>query len=120
MFWFIYFLESIVNLFINRNKNVFFAVFRGAPPTPPSYAAQQQTEEEVNFVQSLKNLFKNRSFMLLLVAYGINVGVFYAISTLLSEIILKFYEVSWVSKSIHIHIYRVNCLSAILLHCRSY
>ncbi|CAG9771186.1 unnamed protein product [Ceutorhynchus assimilis] len=66
--------------------------FRSGPPTPPSYAAQQQAEEDVSFTQSLKNLFKNKSFMLLLIAYGINVGVFYAISTLLSEIILKFYQ----------------------------
>ncbi|XP_066259987.1 uncharacterized MFS-type transporter C09D4.1 [Euwallacea similis] len=66
--------------------------FKNAPPTPPSYAAQQQAEESVDFKQSLINLFKNRSFVLLLMAYGINVGVFYAISTLLSDIILRFYE----------------------------
>ncbi|KAH1024719.1 hypothetical protein HUJ05_004165 [Dendroctonus ponderosae] len=67
-------------------------VFRNGPPTPPSYAAQHQNEEKTSFVQSLLNLVKNRSFVLLLLAYGINVGVFYAISTLLSEIILTFYE----------------------------
>ncbi|KAH1013362.1 hypothetical protein HUJ04_002363 [Dendroctonus ponderosae] len=66
--------------------------FRNGPPTPPSYAAQHQNEEKTSFVQSLLNLAKNRSFVLLLLAYGINVGVFYAISTLLSEIILTFYE----------------------------
>lgn len=47
----------------------------------------------MEFVKSLTNLIKNRSFVLLLIAYGINVGVFYAISTLLSDIILKYYEV---------------------------
>lgn len=66
--------------------------FKNAPPTPPSYAAQQQNEEKMEFVKSLTNLIKNRSFVLLLIAYGINVGVFYAISTLLSDIILKYYE----------------------------
>ncbi|KAL1491446.1 hypothetical protein ABEB36_012044 [Hypothenemus hampei] len=66
--------------------------FKDAPPTPPSYAAQQQNEEQIDFVTSLKKLFKNRSFVLLLVSYGINVGVFYAISTLLSDIVLKYYE----------------------------
>ncbi|XP_050309851.1 uncharacterized MFS-type transporter C09D4.1 isoform X2 [Anthonomus grandis grandis] len=65
--------------------------FKNGPPTPPSYSAQQEEKDEVSFMQSLKNLIKNRSFMLLLVAYGINVGVFYAISTLLSEIISKYY-----------------------------
>ena len=72
-----------------------FLVFRTAPPTPPSYAAKQQGEEKINFAQSLKNLMKNRSFMILLLAYGINVGVFYAISTLLSQIILGHYEVTY-------------------------
>ncbi|XP_030749533.1 uncharacterized MFS-type transporter C09D4.1 isoform X2 [Sitophilus oryzae] len=67
--------------------------FKSAPPTPPSYAAQQQgEEEEVGFITSLKNLFKNRSFMFLLIAYGINVGVFYAISTLLNDIVTNFYK----------------------------
>lgn len=76
-----------------KNKKICL-VFRNGPPTPPSYAAQHQNEEKTSFVQSLLNLVKNRSFVLLLLAYGINVGVFYAISTLLSEIILTFYEVT--------------------------
>lgn len=66
--------------------------FRDAPPTPPSYAqAQQENDNSINFVQSLKNLLVNRSYMLLLSAYGINVGIFYAISTLLNQIILQYY-----------------------------
>ncbi|XP_076271537.1 histamine transporter isoform X2 [Rhynchophorus ferrugineus] len=69
---------------------IFF--FKSAPPTPPSYAAQQQSGEEVSFVQSLKNLLKNRSFIFLLLSYGINVGVFYAISTLLNDIITFYYK----------------------------
>ncbi|KAJ8913505.1 hypothetical protein NQ315_017055 [Exocentrus adspersus] len=66
--------------------------FKNAPETPPSYAAaQQEKEEKVDFLASLKNLVKNRSYMLLLNAYGINVGIFYAISTLLNQIILQYY-----------------------------
>lgn len=66
--------------------------FKNAPETPPSYAAAQQEKgEEINFVLSLKNLVKNRSYMFLLNAYGINVGIFYAISTLLNQIILQYY-----------------------------
>lgn len=70
-------------------------VFKDAPPTPPSYAqAQQEGNEDTNFLQSLKNLLKNRSYVLLTLAYGINVGIFYAISTLLNQIILDYYPVS--------------------------
>lgn len=71
------------------------SVFKNAPDTPPSYAAAQQEKgEEINFLASLKNLVKNRSYMFLLNAYGINVGIFYAISTLLNQIILQYYPVS--------------------------
>lgn len=76
----------------------FFLVFKAAPPTPPSPAQLQAQNEEhaeslTNFMQSIKRLCCNRSYMLLLVAYGINVGIFYAISTLLSQIIQKYYPV---------------------------
>lgn len=43
-------------------------------------------EEQVSFMQSLKNLMTNRNFIFLLLSYGINVGVFYAISTLLNPV----------------------------------
>lgn len=52
---------------------------------------QTQNEEPVKFTVSLKRLLKNIPFMLLLSAYGINTGIFYAISTLLNQIILKHY-----------------------------
>ena len=36
----------------------------------------------------------DRSYMLLLVTYGINVGVFYAMSTLLNQVVLFHFPVS--------------------------
>ena len=36
----------------------------------------------------------NKGYVLLLITYGLNVGVFYAISTLLNSVILKHYDVS--------------------------
>lgn len=66
--------------------------FKAAPPTPPSFAIQNADEgDDHNFAQSLKRLVLNKSYMLLLMAYGINVGIFYAISTLLNQIILTYY-----------------------------
>ncbi|KAF2893536.1 hypothetical protein ILUMI_12647 [Ignelater luminosus] len=69
--------------------------FKAEPPTPPSHA-QLQTQanegESVNFIQSIKRLLINPAYMLLLTAYGINVGIFYAISTLLNQIILTHYK----------------------------
>nr|XP_023024227.1 feline leukemia virus subgroup C receptor-related protein 2-like [Leptinotarsa decemlineata] len=69
--------------------SLLFLVFKDAPPTPPSHAVAQQDSTE--FVISLKNLLKDKSFMLLFSAYGISTGVFYAISTLLNQIILHYY-----------------------------
>lgn len=71
---------------------IFF--FEAEPPTPPSSAAQgalQSGTESSPFLHSVKRLVCNRNYILLLLSYGINVGVFYAISTLLNQIILVYY-----------------------------
>lgn len=63
-------------------------MFSSAPKTPPS-AAQEATQsplEETPFIHSVKKLLLNRNYMLLLTSYGMNVGVFYAISTLLNPV----------------------------------
>lgn len=57
------------------------------PPTPPSAAQEAATHSP--FFHSVKRLFTNRNYILLLISYGINVGVFYAISTLLNQIVLS-------------------------------
>ncbi|KAH8394844.1 hypothetical protein KR222_007895, partial [Zaprionus bogoriensis] len=71
--------------------------FQDKPPTPASAAQEAaqrlegMAEDQVSFLQSLKNLMTNRNFIFLLLSYGINVGVFYAISTLLNPVVLKYY-----------------------------
>lgn len=65
------------------------AVFEGEPPTPPTPAAQGSVgvgNDSSPFLHSVKRLVCNRNYLLLLVSYGINVGVFYAISTLLNQV----------------------------------
>ncbi|CAO1365862.1 unnamed protein product, partial [Diamesa serratosioi] len=73
---------------------IFF--FKAQPPTPPSAsAASQDSEKHPNesspFLHSIKRLICNSNYTLLLVSYGMNVGVFYAISTLLNQIVLFHY-----------------------------
>nr|CAD7450687.1 unnamed protein product [Timema bartmani] len=64
-----------------------------SPPLPPSAAqAVQRAAETTSFVSSLRRLMGNPGYILLLVSYGINVGVFYAISTLLNQVILSHYQ----------------------------
>ncbi|KHN83907.1 putative MFS-type transporter C09D4.1 [Toxocara canis] len=68
-------------------------VFSKQPPLPPSLAQLQSSERAVdkNYVSSLKQLAANPNYLLLLITYGINVGVFYAVSTLLSQMVLHYY-----------------------------
>ncbi|XP_043255366.1 feline leukemia virus subgroup C receptor-related protein 2-like isoform X2 [Colletes gigas] len=68
---------------------IFF--FKAEPPLPPSpaQAVQRETESSENFLQSVKKLVTNLGYLLLLLSYGINVGIFYAISTLLNTIVLQ-------------------------------
>ncbi|XP_038208144.1 feline leukemia virus subgroup C receptor-related protein 2 isoform X2 [Zerene cesonia] len=65
--------------------------FKAAPASPPSAAADLGAALDSNFLQSLKKLMTNRNYILLLISYGLNVGVFYAISTLLNELVLRYY-----------------------------
>uniref|UniRef100_A0A914RJK9 Major facilitator superfamily (MFS) profile domain-containing protein n=1 Tax=Parascaris equorum TaxID=6256 RepID=A0A914RJK9_PAREQ len=70
---------------------IFF--FSKQPPLPPSLAQLQSMERDVDkkYMVSLKQLATNPNYLLLLVTYGINVGVFYAVSTLLSQMVLHYY-----------------------------
>ncbi|XP_030021076.1 uncharacterized MFS-type transporter C09D4.1 isoform X2 [Manduca sexta] len=65
--------------------------FKAAPPSPPSAAADLGSSLDSNFLQSIKQLLTNRNYILLLISYGLNVGTFYAISTLLNQVILTYY-----------------------------
>ena len=83
------------------------AVFRNQPASPPSRAQEilwQQREEprdeaadggscDDSFASSIKRLLTNPGYILLLITYGLNVGVFYAISTLLNTVVLNHFEV---------------------------
>ncbi|XP_072180733.1 choline/ethanolamine transporter flvcr2a-like [Diadema setosum] len=67
------------------------AVYQPQPPMPPSKAKydSQKSSEGRSYKESIIALFKNVPFVLLLITYGINVGTFYAISTLLNQVILS-------------------------------
>ncbi|XP_044730963.1 feline leukemia virus subgroup C receptor-related protein 2-like isoform X2 [Chrysoperla carnea] len=69
-----------------------FVFFREAPPIPPSEAQNTQTQESSNTLQSYKNLLTNGPFMTLLCAYGLNIGVYNATSTLFNPILLEHFE----------------------------
>ncbi|XP_050512589.1 uncharacterized MFS-type transporter C09D4.1-like [Diabrotica virgifera virgifera] len=71
--------------------------FPNEPPVPPSIvqAKIRDSKEDFQnkvFFNSLKDLFLNKPFVILMVAYGINIGVYSAVSTLLNQFILQYFE----------------------------
>lgn len=88
------------------------AVVQAEPLMAPSYAqaAQRQKRDDPAvlkdvFMSSVMELLRNKGYVLLLVSYGINVGAFFAISTLLNQFILLYFPVStdhWLSYNRHV------------------
>lgn len=84
-----------------------FIVFKAKPPLPPSVsAARASTTKRPTFhsyVRSIKGILSQKSYILLLLTYGVNVGVFYAVSTLLNQTVLQHFPVRYQLK-----VYRSN------------
>nr|XP_058131166.1 heme transporter FLVCR1 isoform X2 [Dasypus novemcinctus] len=69
--------------------------FKEKPRYPPSQAQaalQDSSHAEYSYKKSIRNMFSNIPFILLLITYGIMTGSFYSVSTLLNQIILTYYE----------------------------
>lgn len=68
--------------------------FRNSPPIPPSQAQMLALNDSSpdDYFGSLRHLFSNTSFILLLITYGINTGSYYSIGTLLNPIVLHYFE----------------------------
>ncbi|XP_072032086.1 choline/ethanolamine transporter flvcr2b-like isoform X2 [Amphiura filiformis] len=68
-----------------------FMVYQDKPPVPPSHAklGAQISMCKRTYAESITSLFMNVGFVLLVITYGVNVGSFYAISTLLNQIVLS-------------------------------
>ncbi|XP_074516331.1 choline/ethanolamine transporter flvcr2b-like [Sebastes fasciatus] len=69
-------------------------VFQEKPEIPPTQAQAQArsiSRDEYSYMASFLRLLRNKPFMLLVVSYGLNVGCFYSISTLLNRMIIEHY-----------------------------
>lgn len=78
---------------------LFHLDFPNQPPLPPSIAQARlrEVKEEFNvkkFFKAIGKLFLNKAFVIHMITYGINVAVFLAISTLLTQFVLEYFEVS--------------------------
>jgi len=73
--------------------------FKDQPRTPANRAQEmKQNSQEESYIRSIKNLCLNPGYVLLLTTYGMNVGVFYAISTLLNTTIVKHFDYEGVTE----------------------
>ncbi|XP_026885937.2 feline leukemia virus subgroup C receptor-related protein 2 isoform X3 [Electrophorus electricus] len=61
------------------------------PPTQAQAAARLIPAESSSYMKSILCLLRNRAFVLLILSYGLNVGSFYAVSTLLNRMIIMCY-----------------------------
>ncbi|XP_068563102.1 heme transporter FLVCR2-like isoform X3 [Cebidichthys violaceus] len=69
-------------------------VFQEKPEIPPTQAQAQARNippDDYSYMASIMSLLRNKPFMLLVVSYGLNVGSFYSISTLLNRMIIEHY-----------------------------
>ncbi|KAF5273618.1 hypothetical protein FQR65_LT04617 [Abscondita terminalis] len=67
---------------------IFF--YADKPPVPPSYAAINQPQE-IRYIETIKNLTKNKSYLCILLAGGLNFSIINVIQTVLNQVILKFH-----------------------------
>uniref|UniRef100_A0A8C7YDU8 Choline/ethanolamine transporter FLVCR1 n=1 Tax=Oryzias sinensis TaxID=183150 RepID=A0A8C7YDU8_9TELE len=69
-------------------------VFEETPENPPSLSqaqARSTCADKYSYTASIFRLLVNKPFMLLVISYGLNVGCFYAVSTLLNRMIIEHY-----------------------------
>ncbi|OTF82396.1 hypothetical protein BLA29_005505, partial [Euroglyphus maynei] len=67
-----------------------FIFFKDQPDVPPSEAqALLRKSEKKSYTESMRELIYNRNFSLLFISYGLNVGVCYAVSTVLGAIVVQ-------------------------------
>ncbi|XP_047243606.1 feline leukemia virus subgroup C receptor-related protein 2 isoform X2 [Girardinichthys multiradiatus] len=69
-------------------------VFQERPKLPPTQAqatARRIPPEEYSYTASILRLLRNKPFVLLIISYGLNVGCYYAIGTLLNRMIIDQY-----------------------------
>ena len=85
-------MNSILLVFALINTVAFFFSFfmKSHPPSPPSHSAHLSEQEDATtetYKMHLVELFKNRNYWLLFLAFGIGGGIFNSLATLLQQII---------------------------------
>lgn len=78
------------------------------PPSMAQLIALKKDGENKAYLSSIKQILANRDYSLLLVSFGLNIGVFYAYSTLLNQELLDFPVSRTTSTNIRLVIQNTN------------
>ncbi|KAB0798369.1 hypothetical protein PPYR_09362 [Photinus pyralis] len=85
-------LALAVGIFCSIYSILTIRFFTDQPPSPPSTARSTNlVTEKTSSKQSIAKLFTSRSYVVLLLVYGIDIGVFFVLSTTLNQVVLKYY-----------------------------
>lgn len=89
--------KTLASLKLTLANKTLCVVFKAKPPLPPSVSAARAFSSKrptfQSYVLSIKSILSNKGYILLLFTYGVNVGVFYAMSTLLNQTVLQHFPV---------------------------
>lgn len=93
---FFFFAFSVNFRFIYLDCFFLFSVFKESPAKPPSNAqiVRREVKKSGDTLQNFKKVMTKRSFLLMLLAYGLHIGVFNAHATLLNRIFGFYFPVS--------------------------
>ncbi|GJQ81226.1 hypothetical protein Trydic_g20445 [Trypoxylus dichotomus] len=86
-----------IAIFSSVTLFLIFVLFKSEPPSPPSKAQadlKSNRTESFNkiFLKSYKSLSTNKSFLLHAISFGINLGVYVTVCTLLNQFVLEYFE----------------------------
>ncbi len=76
-------------------SRIFFSVFKNDPQIPPSRAqiARNTLKTQGNEIENFFKILKIKSFLLVLLVYGIHIGAFNAMATLLNRVFGSYFPV---------------------------
>ncbi|KAF5273619.1 hypothetical protein FQR65_LT04618 [Abscondita terminalis] len=66
-------------------------VFTDKPPNAPSYAVINQPQK-IEYIATIKSLLRNKSFLWVLLACGLNLSTYCLLQTVLNQIVLYYYS----------------------------
>lgn len=82
--------EKLFNEVVDENSSV----FRSEPSSPPSHSQAIRSNSEFRYMETFKDLMKNKDYKLILITFGMSYGLWNCLGIIVNEIFLHFFPVS--------------------------